>query len=327
MDHLSIEEVTAVFAEQLTQPGAFQIRGNRDKRNKFYYSLLNTPALVDQYAGAQALALDMFSTIQLIEQCFDETLSSLPKCAISAFPKDVQFWSHVERASRELKQLDNAAKKVMSEFEAKAKANLPFSIPEMIMAELPDGTVVNIDATYSNIISTLSLTLKMLSFEQKLLSKGKLVAPQKATITDEHVFKAGSIQLYAHTWDALEDIANRTLFFGGAITNIENAGISRDTLPDNFLSKFPSPLIFHRDPSDIEIYDFLANRRLHSWAVQNSNQLLQGTQLAKLVMVKGAAVPTLQSGRFVSEEEGITLARLAEILSFDVFQIKIGITD
>lgn len=41
--HLSTKAVTAAFAAKLKQPGAFQIRGNRAKRNKFYDSLLNTP--------------------------------------------------------------------------------------------------------------------------------------------------------------------------------------------------------------------------------------------------------------------------------------------
>lgn len=319
VEHLNSEDVTAVIAAKLKQPGAFQVRGDRSSRKEFFDGFLNAPAMMSQHKQARILAQNLDGKIQIIEQCFDETRLSLPDCDISKFPEDIQFWSHVERASRELKELQDFGNKAIEEMKAKAKAKLPFTMPEMTVVKLADGREVNLDAAYSNIITTLSLTLKMLSFEHKLLSKGKLVAPSKPAITDEHVYKAGSIQLYAMTWNALEDIGNRTLFFGGEITNMENAGIARDALPEDFYSKFPDPLIFHRAPSEVEAYDFLANRRLHSWAVQNTVQLMQGTILRKAVMAKGAAIPGLSGGPFVSEEEGVALTTLTEILSFDVF--------
>ncbi|GLR11283.1 hypothetical protein GCM10007907_00730 [Chitinimonas prasina] len=319
LESLSTEEVIAAFAAKLAQPGAFQIRGNRTKRNEFYDSLLNAPVMTNHHAQAQPFARDLNDKIQIIERSFDETRSSLPKCDISKFPEDIQFWSHVERASRELKDLHDAAQQAMAEIEVRAKANLQFAMPEMVIVKLPDGNEVNVDAAYSNIISSLSLTLKMLSFEHNLLSEGKLLAPQKVAITDEHIFKAGSIQLYAITWNALEDIANRTLFFGGEITSMENAGIPRSSLPEDFYSKFADPLFFHREPSEVEVYDFLANRRLHSWAVQNTIRFIQGANQLIPVMAKGAVAPSLSGGPFVSKEEGIALATLAEILSFDVF--------
>ena len=159
----------------------------------------------------------------------------------------------------------------------------------------------------------------MLSYEHKLLSEGKMIAPPKTAITDDHAFKAGSIQLYAMTWGALEDVANRTLFFGGEITTLEKAGFLRDTLPESFYTKFTDTCVFLRAPSELEVYDFLANRRLHSWTVQNTMRLTYGTKLDIPVMPTGGAAPSLTAGRFVSMEEAITLSTLSEILSFDVF--------
>lgn len=319
LEYLSTEDVTAAFTETLTQPGAFEIRGDRVKRNKFYDSLLDSSVMTNQHTQALPLAQSLNDKIKIIEQCFDEIRSTLPKCDISRFSEDIQLWSHVERASRELRDLHNAGQQAMTEIEAKAKANVPFSLPEMTMGKLPDGNEVNLDAAYSTLISNLSLTLKMLSFEHNLLSKGKLVAPPKATITDDHVYKAGSIQLFAMTWNALEDIANRTLFFGGEITNMKSAEIPRDTFPEEFYSKIADPLFFHRAPSEIEVYDFLANRRLHSWEMQNTIRLMQAPDRPFPVMVKGTAALSLSGEPFVSEEEGITLMILTEILSFDVF--------
>ncbi len=323
LEHLSTEEVAAAFAAKLAQPGAFQIRGDREKRKKFYDSLLNDSAMTNQHAQAQEFALKLNDKIQIIESCFDETRSSLPKCDISKYPEDIQFWSHVERASRELKYLRDAFQQTVAEGEEKAKDKVPFAMPEMAIINLPEGNEVNVDAVYSNIIGTLSLTLKMLSYEHKLLSEDKMIAPPKVGVTDEHVFKAGSIQLYATTWNSLEDIANRTLFFGGEITSMENAEIPRSSFPENFYSKFANPLFFHREPSEDEVYDFLANRRLHSWAVQNTFRYMHNNINQPIpVMAKGAAALNLKGGVFVSDEEGIALMILEEILSFDVFSSK-----
>lgn len=320
LEHLSTQAIASAFAEKLTRPGAFQIRGNRSKRNKFYAGLLSAPTMINQHGQAQAFARNLQDKIQIIEKCFDKTRSTLPDCIISTFPEDIQFWSHVERASREIELLHDACQREMKNIEEMTESSVAFTMPEMAIIKDSDGNEVNVDSAFSNIINTLSLTLKMLSYEHNLLSsEGKLVAPLKPLITDDHVFKAGSIQLYAITWNALEDIANRTLFFGGEITNMENAKISRDTFPEDFYSIFADPLIFHRSPSEVEVYDFLANRRLHSWAVQNTMLLMQDSEQSMPVMIAGEAAPGLSGGPFVSKEEGVALVTLGEILSFDVF--------
>lgn len=319
LQHLSTDDVTAAFASKMAQPGAFQLIGDRSKRNKFYDSLLGALVMEEQHEEAQAFAVNLNGKIQVVERFFDEIRSSLPQCDIASFPEDIQFWSHVERASNELQELKAAGKQEMAKIETMAEANVPFVMPEVTMVKLPGGREVSLDATYSNIISMLSLTLKMLSFDHKLLSEGKLVAPAKPVITEEHVFKAGSIQLYAMSWNSVEDMGNRTLFFGGDICTIEKSGIARDAIPEEVYAKFPEPFIFHRAPSEVEIYDYLANRRLQSWAIQNTMSLLQATTLRNSIITKGAAAPALTGGPFITEEEGVALTTLAEILSFDVF--------
>jgi len=319
LKHLSTKESSSAFAAKLKQPGAYQIHGNRSKRNKFYDSLLSASVMTNQHALTQEFAQDLCGRIRRIEELFDETRESLPQCEISKFPQDVQLWSHVERASRELKELQEKSHTAMIQFEEMAKAGMPFTMPEMAIIKDFNGNELTVEAAYSGIIGTLGLTLKMLSYEQKLDSDGRMIAPPMPVITDDHVFKAGSIQLYASTWNSLEDIANRTLFFGGEIGSMEDAGLARDSLPEGFYAKFADPVVFNRTASEIECYDYLANRRLHSWAVQNSLRLMHGTTRRIPVMAEGAPAPSLSSGPFVSEEEGITLTTLGEILSFDVF--------
>ncbi|MFK1566626.1 hypothetical protein ACIUX1_28980 [Pseudomonas aeruginosa] len=320
LEEMETDEVALVLHEKMAQPGAYQIRGNRVKRNKFYDALLNSPVMSDSHDAMRAEANELNEKIKKIEKYFDEIRSSLPECEVSKLPGDVQFWSHVERVSRELTTLNRAGEKALGKIDAKLRAGVRTDIPEAVMVRLEDGCVVNWDAAYSNHVEVLSLTLKMLAFEQKLLQGGKLVAPPMPAITDDHVYKAGSIQLYAVSWNALENAANRTLFFGGEIGSAQDAQASLDHFPAAFHAKFANPIFFHREVSDVEAYDFMANRRLHTWATQNTIAMATRTELRRAVMSNGT-VPDLTAG-FVSEDEGITLAKLSEILSYDVFEDK-----
>jgi hypothetical protein len=315
---LDSKDVTSAFAAKMAKPGGFQPRADRAKRNRFYDSLLNDPCM-GEHPAAQSYARDLNEKIKIIEQCFDQIRESLPQCSISKYPEDVQFWSHIELAAEALEELNAAGKKALNGLKAKARAKQPFVMPEMSMVKLPNGVEVNLDTAYSSIVNMLSLTLKMLAFEHKLLIDDLLVAPVKPNITGEHTDKAGSIHYFAMAWNALEDVGARTLFFGGQIGDTDALGISRDTFPDQFNESFPKPIVFHRAPAHDEIYDFVANRRQHSWAVQNTFHLLQGTVLRNAIVAKGAKAPALTGGPFVSEDEAVTLTTLAEILSFDVF--------
>ncbi|HCD6624531.1 TPA: hypothetical protein NDU46_003748 [Pseudomonas aeruginosa] len=319
LDEMETDEVAAVLVEKMAQPGAYQIHGDCARRNDFYDALLNSPVMSGSHGAILADANELNEKIKIIEKCFDEIKGSLPECAISKLPGDVQFWSHVERASRELTALNRAGEKALEKMDARLRAGRRTDMPEAVMVRLEDGSVVNWDAAYSNQVEVLSLTLKMLAFEQKLLHAGKLVAPPMPAITDDHVYKAGSIQLYAVSWNALENAANRTLFFGGEIGSAQDAKASLDHFPDNFHAKFADPIFFYREVSEVEVYDFMANRRLHTWALQNTLAMATQTELRRAVMRDGGEVPDLTAG-FVSEDEGITLAKLSEILSYDVFE-------
>lgn len=318
LDKMEKDEVAAVFEEKMAQPGAYQIRGNRSKRNNFYDSLMSSSVMSGELDSVRHYVNKIILKIKKIESYFDEIRNSLPKCDISKFSGDVQFWSQVERASCQLAMIDSAGKKEMEKFEAKLKARIRTVMPEALMAQLENGETVNIDAAYGGIMEALSLTLKMLSFEQKLLHDGKLIAPLMPVITDEHVYKAGSIQLYASSWNALENAANRTLFFGGEIGSEQDAKVSTDHLPATYHAKFPDPIFFYRELTEIEAYDFMANRRMHTWAMQNAILMANHTALRRAVMNEGEEVPGLTEG-FVSEDEIFTLTKLSEILAYNAF--------
>lgn len=320
LEKMETDEVAAVFNEKMEQPGAYQIRGNRSKRNDFYDAILRSSVMSSKHDSIRSHTNEINEKIKKIEKYFDEIRNSLPKCDISKFPKNIQFWSHIERALYQLAEIDRAGTQEWKKIEEKLKAGIPTEIPEALMTQLEYGEIVNVDAVYSSIIGALSLTLKMLAFEHRLLHDGKLIAPSKPAITEEHIYKAGSIQLYALSWNALEDASNRTLFFGGEIVNEQDGKIPIDN--DSLVAihaKFPSPIFFDRELTNVEAFDFMANRRLHTWAMQNTMLMANNTELRKTVMKEGVEIPGLSEG-FISIDECITLAKLSEILAYNVFQ-------
>lgn len=315
---MDTDDVALILEDKMERPGAYQIRGNRLKRNTFYDALLNSVEMSDRHEAIWLHFFGVNETIKKIEACFDIIRGSLPKCEISKFPLDVQFWSHVELAQKLFIEVDCASKKEFEKVEAKLKQGIPTIIPESTLIELERGQTGNVDAIYGGLIEALSLTLKMIAFEKKLLSQGKLVAPARPLITENHIEKAGAIQHLAITWNTLEDAANRTLFFGGELLNAQEAGVSIEEMPPECMAQFPDQFAFKREPSSAEYYDFIANRRLHTWATQNTMHMRSSKPLRAAVMKEGAAVPDISDG-FISESEGITLATLSEILSYDVF--------
>lgn len=303
VEHLDTDDVTGAFALQLAFPGekstSFQIHGNRTKRDKFYSKLLQAPQLAG-HAEAVSYASEVLEEIAKIERCFDQIRASLPKCEISELSEEIQFWSHIERASAQLKDLQASAQLALEET---LQDNIT-SIPEMLIIKGPEGQDVNVDAALSTIINSLTLTLKMLAHQNRWYVDEKVIGPQRPVITDDHTFKAGSIEMYAQSWNALEDIAHRTLFFGGEITSMEEAGVPDGAYSESFYKKFSERFVFHRVPSLEERLDFLANRRMHAWLYSSTATLMFGTNLQDSVIRDGAKIPNLSERRYVSIEEG-----------------------
>lgn len=319
LDRLSLEEVICALRLQLISPGAFQVRGNRGKRDKFFDRLLNSKVLIEKHIEAHAFVLSIRCKIKKIEDCFDRIRRTLPECDISKYPDDVQFWSHIERALQELKYLEDRIEQALLEMEEQAKENGHFFAPEILIIKDDLGNDVDADAMISTIIDNLSLTLKMLSYEHNWYSDDKIVGPHRPNITAEHIYKAGSIQLYAQSWSALEDIANRTLFFNGRILNFEESEIPLEGFPETLHAKFKNKVLFDRLPTEIEGFDLIANRRFISWMHQNNAELLSDQRFRRIVLNEGEKIPTLQENRFISIDEAITLYTLSEFLSFDIF--------
>jgi hypothetical protein len=308
LEEMKTDEVEAVLNEKMRQDGAYQVQGNRTTRNAFYDALLNSPIMLDRHASLCPSANKINEKIKIIESCFDTIRDSLPKCDISQFPEDIQFWSHIVRASRELDELDRDFSNEFAKIRASVLAGRPVKFSEVPIVQRADGETVNADETYENIVQTLSLILKMLSYERGRIHDGKLEVPAMPPITDQHVYKAGSLHLYAGSWNALKDAANRVLFFDGAVSEVQ---------VEELLDEFPEQIGFHSWATDIEVYDFIANRRLHSWMMQLSFDVMQHASKNQVSMKKGVMVPDLV-GECISTEEYATLLVLSEILAYDI---------
>ncbi|GFZ63046.1 hypothetical protein PSE10A_55570 [Pseudomonas amygdali pv. eriobotryae] len=315
MTKLSSDEMLDFFEESFAQPGSYSIRGGQKARNNFYLRLLGDDLFSQQFAKAQEYAKGQHAKILAIESEFDKIRATLPKCDISKYPVDIQMWSAVEGASQGLKHFHD---KIDQAIQESMGGNAHYAMPEMLIVKNEEGGDVNIDGAFSSIISTLGLTLKMLAHQNGWIKGGKLIAPSRPTISADHVSKAAAIQQFALAWDALEDAANRTLFFGGEITSFEDGGVPEELFDKSFFATFEDRKVFYRSPCDIEKLDFLANRRLHSWAFQNMTRMFYSPHIDAVVMGAGETPPGLAIHRYISKDEAIVAASLSELFAFDI---------
>ncbi|MEH6567074.1 MAG: hypothetical protein V7756_17260 [Halopseudomonas sp.] len=56
LKEMGTDEVAAVLDEKMAQPGAYQIRGNRSKRNKFYDALLGSSVMLGEHDSIRSYA-------------------------------------------------------------------------------------------------------------------------------------------------------------------------------------------------------------------------------------------------------------------------------
>lgn len=264
----STEEIHNIIKSNIPNTISYIIHKERQTRNNFTEAILSNSEFQSTHKDAHELLREKTEAIQEIEKLFDEIKNSLPQCHSSNLPEDIQCWSHIVRATAEAKSiLLEAEQGIESKFK---NAKGPSAFLEAIVSEDEYGNKYNADAALSNITQVLSLELKLNAHQNNWIENGIITLPKKPTITDDHIFKSGSIQLYGISWSALEDIATRTLSFGGNVREVLN-----QDLPEHFQStKFKRNVVFERSPSEDEVFDYVANRRLLSKISQNLFEIL-----------------------------------------------------
>lgn len=315
LDTLNTDDACKAFKLHLASPGAYNIHEDRKKRDKFYNELLKNQNFIQKHKNAQILSNKLYNKIIKIERQYDFIKQSLLKCDISRYPENIQFWSHIERASQ---QLQNLRKKGLAVIETMFEEQAAITFPERLLVVEQNNDEIDIDTANSVIIDNLSLIIKFLCYKNKWYVENKTVGPIRPKLIDEtHIYKAGSIQLYASSWNALEDIANRTLFFDGEIESFEAAGVPKEAYPEEFYIKFKERIIFNRKPTEYEAFDLLANRRLLSWMHQRIYAIARRIKPTS-IMSGGELIPDLSTASFISTEEELTVEVFNEFLCFNI---------
>jgi len=74
--------VAAVLDEKMAQPGAYQIRGNRSKRNKFYDALLGSSVMLGEHDSIRSYANEINEKIKKIidSRLVNRRVNSVKNC-------------------------------------------------------------------------------------------------------------------------------------------------------------------------------------------------------------------------------------------------------
>jgi hypothetical protein len=175
-----------------------------------------------------------------------------------------------------------------------------------------EGQEFDPDGVSEKINESLSLILSLLAYREKYYQASKAILPERISVSDEDKYKAGSTQLFAIAWKALEDISYRALLFGGDVDVREG-----NDVPDDAKNKgIKTSVHFIRSESGLEIFDSISNQRQSQKIFQHSFELSHEKGIQEIVVKD---INDLAPTTFLSIEE---LA--ARIAIEDVFCINLS---
>ena len=249
--YINNEDVIDIINLTLSRPEIIQIRDieKRNKRDQFINKLYLLTHKID--CEIKELIISKAALIINSEELFDKISCFIEECEISNRPEDIQVWAHLKRVESQFEILRNDIDEHLKHI-PKNKIFSPYTI-----IKNKAGDEYSADAASENVINYLSITLHLLAYKFKWFNNGKIVLSDEENISQEDIFKAGSIELLAISWKEVEESSQRSLLFGGSVSRAEG-----DNVPEDAKEK-GAKVTFHyeRKESDYEIYDAISCER------------------------------------------------------------------
>jgi len=301
-----------VLKQSLSRPELLIIRGaGRDERDYFFNRLLEI--FVNEYSEIYNFVLSKHVLIKSSEDMFDRLSKVLEECEISKQLKDVQAWSHIERVESEY---HNLRAEVDSHLKIKPKKEICLSHFSTIKNS--EGREFSPDAASEHLITYLSMTLKLLAYKYKWFSGEHIVIPKPVDVSEENLFQAGSIELFARSWKELEHISQRGLLFGGSVTALTGEQVQDDAKQGGVKESYH----FDRNESRYELYDAIACERLKRKSLQNFMELISNKYVRQAVADSIENVGRIEQASFLCEDEVLACQTIGDVFCVSVFEDK-----
>jgi len=292
----------------LSRPEIIYIREkkSRQKRDEFIFNLIHIiPA---EFHVIHKMLRSKWNLLNVSENLFDRLSSFINQCEISKQDEAVQAWSYIKRVESEFKML---YEKITGELSKKPRGHY---LSPYIKVEDEDGNVFCIDSASEHLIRYLSITLKLLSHKFGWFSDDKVIMPDEVGVEDDNIYQAGSIELLARSWIALEDISQRSLIFGGDVYVCKGEHVPEDARAAGVKTSYH----YERTESEYELYDAIACERVRRKSLQEFINIISSKEIRNAVTRDPQNVGKIEDGSFFSEEEILACFTLGDTFCVDI---------
>lgn len=302
-DAVDSEYLYSLIEETLSRPGMIYVRDKkgRKRRDNFIKNLMRV--ISSESENIQGMLASKDNLIRSSENLFDRLSSFIEKCDISKKDEAVQVWSHIKRVEGGFQEIHGHLEDKLSK-KPKDKNLSPY-----VSLEDEDGNTFSADGASENLIKYLSITIKLLSYKFGWFCNDKIVIPEEVPVEEDDLYKAGSIELLARSWVALEEISQRSLLFGGYV--FERKG--EDVQEDAKMSGVKASYHFERSESEYELYDAIACERVRRKSLQNFMDIISTKAVRSSVTPELQNVGKIEDGSFLCEDEILTCSILDDV--------------
>jgi hypothetical protein len=257
IDNLHEQELKDLVFEYFSMPGQghifpYDAGGRRARRNSLFSSLQESFER-GGYHGVACIFRDKLKITQSAEALFDEIKIAIDLCDISKKSPVQRLWSHIVRLEEEFFRMSKKAQRdIQRLFQGGNLSTLPVGA---LMDE--DGKEYSPDFELESMVVACTSAIKLLSHQQRWFEEGSFPKLERAEVSDDLIFQAGSISGFALSWRSLEDFSNRALFFGGEIYVREGDSIQADAREAGVKKSYH----WDKDFTKFEVFDFISARR------------------------------------------------------------------
>lgn len=269
-------------------------------------------AYAEAHLGAEAGGKVASETtlIALIERGYRGILDVLGHCAIGQRPAAIRASGSISRACHEYQELLSRRDKVMAE----AKE---LNLMSGLQLQGDNGQSVSLDAVVEGLSESVAMTLIMEAYKNSWFVHDVVVLPDFPEVDDEVRYQSGMTQELALCWRQWQRMEKRRRFLDGDLMLYRG-----DQLPPGLPNSITTLIAYSPEENGLsqrEIYDYLANRRLHDRLIQTVMEMQIENALSRQVVgiAAGAELPPEQ---LVSIEEAHADVSLAEVLGYSIVE-------
>ncbi|MBO2701488.1 hypothetical protein [Shewanella algae] len=313
-EHLRINEpsdveILSILDATLSRPESLIIHKNkqREKRNEFLKRLISL--LSDRSESVKNFIINKANVINVSEELFDSISKFINDCEISKCEPDVQIWSHINRVESQFAQIRADIDKNLQK-KPKRKMLTPF-----VELKSEEGGNYSPDVALENQIKYLTLTLSLLAYKFKWFQDGKIILPNKVTVGENDIFKAGSIELLARSWKGLEECSIRSILFGGDVFRNQGDEVQEDAKACGVKTSYH----FQRSETDFEMFDSISCERVKKRSLQNFFEIISNPEKKSIIAPDFKSVGKLSEGSFLNENEILTFGNLEDVFCTDIY--------